>query len=402
MKKILYLHIGCGKTGSSAIQVWLANNAKKLAKLGVIYPLTHTGQLEKYAITSGNGVPLYNAAKSGAVGSYLEPQLAGNNNVLFSTEAFQDLDENEIAEIQTAAKNNEYSIQIIAYVRDVYDMAYSSYLQLIKRNGYARTFKEFALSNKTLQQFEVIFKFQKIFDNISVFHYDSEKEIGLEKSFSDAMGIHSLKIPPMEHTKVNRSLTIMESELMRYANGKYTEMTGESSSEFSRLVSDSIIYRQPEKETQILLDQDALNYLNEKMAPLVEEINRKYFSDSRLKTFSKTGKNIVSKIPPIPSEFETLIGIMIQLSGKSRVKPEDAFKVITTSPAAEDAKIKNQTVQYLLKSALAMESSEIENAHALVRAAVTLRPNGPILIKKLNEYKLILEKNGVEKASESS
>ena len=38
MKKILYLHIGKHKTGTTALQDFMAMNRNELKKLGVLYP----------------------------------------------------------------------------------------------------------------------------------------------------------------------------------------------------------------------------------------------------------------------------------------------------------------------------------------------------------------------------
>ena len=70
MKK-LYLHVGCGKTGSSALQVWLSQIAGELEKTGILYPLHGATPLDDYTISSGNGERLVEAIRvlRGVVGS---------------------------------------------------------------------------------------------------------------------------------------------------------------------------------------------------------------------------------------------------------------------------------------------------------------------------------------------
>jgi hypothetical protein len=58
--KHLFLHIGLGKTGSSALQSWLSLNAETLSRQGIDYadliPEAKHGE-----VSSGNGYALYRA-----------------------------------------------------------------------------------------------------------------------------------------------------------------------------------------------------------------------------------------------------------------------------------------------------------------------------------------------------
>ena len=58
--KQLYLHIGLGKTGSSALQSWLSLNAQLIARQGIDYadivPEVKFGES-----LSGNGIELHHA-----------------------------------------------------------------------------------------------------------------------------------------------------------------------------------------------------------------------------------------------------------------------------------------------------------------------------------------------------
>ena len=58
--KTLYLHIGLGKTGSSALQSWLSLNAELLSKQGIDYADT-VPEVKYGESLSGNGSALHDA-----------------------------------------------------------------------------------------------------------------------------------------------------------------------------------------------------------------------------------------------------------------------------------------------------------------------------------------------------
>ena len=58
---MIYVHIGYGKTGTTSIQCFLANNRSKLKNYGIIYP-NHPSDCQslRYKVNSGNGTILSN------------------------------------------------------------------------------------------------------------------------------------------------------------------------------------------------------------------------------------------------------------------------------------------------------------------------------------------------------
>ena len=70
----------------------------------------------------------------------------------------EQLTEEQSTNLCKVAQENDFEINIIAYVRDVYDITYSSYQQLVKRHTYTHRFDEFALGRENLQQFGVVRK----------------------------------------------------------------------------------------------------------------------------------------------------------------------------------------------------------------------------------------------------
>lgn len=313
-KNFLFLHIGCGKTGSSAIQLWLHENSETFKKHGVYYPTFGQKNLHDYSITSGNGVHLVSELRKGNIVSLIARNTKEfQGNLFYSSEVFQNLQEHEIQELEKTARQFNYEIIIIAYVRDVYDIVYSSYLQLVKRHLFSDTFSNFVRTRKTLQQFTVIKKFELYFNSIKLIHYESEKDHGLEKPLCNIIGVDYSAIPLMKKNKVNRSLTINESELMKIINELYKENFSRDNFTFCSKISDGLIYNNPEKETEIFVNKNLIKYLEKTMNHEIIRINDKYFQSNTLKVFDQAGKNIVHNIKTAHLEdAKTILQLLIK------------------------------------------------------------------------------------------
>src|SRR3990167_4885765 len=120
--KTLYLHIGCGKTGSSALQVWLNNSHDKLESQGVNYPYVKRDLLP-YHTSIGNGFAFITSLKKGCFSREIDELFdAGASKVLLSSEAFQDLADEDLLALKIHADRSLFRVVVIAYVRDVYDV----------------------------------------------------------------------------------------------------------------------------------------------------------------------------------------------------------------------------------------------------------------------------------------
>ena len=62
--KTLFLHIGLGKTGSSALQSWLSLNVEGLREQGIDYA-DLAPEAKRGDVSSGNGVALFQAVRAG-------------------------------------------------------------------------------------------------------------------------------------------------------------------------------------------------------------------------------------------------------------------------------------------------------------------------------------------------
>lgn len=432
-EKTLYLHIGCGKTGSSALQVWLNHQADALRGLGVDYPSFGRGKLDPYAITSGNGKKLIDAVAAGEAAPLLgELAKSPCRKVFLSSEAFQGLTEENLRQLKAQAATAGLRVAIIVYVRDVYDVVYSAYQQLIKRHLGGQTFREYGLKREKIQQFEVVAAYARTFEDLHVYHYDSERERGLEKAMLEALGLDPAKVPPMPDAKVNRSLDVEESELLRLVNQRYVQHCPTGPNTFSARISDALIYADPEHETEILLDDKVLRHLEVLCRPAVDHLNSRYLRKTPMTIFDPTGKKIVRELPTIRSIYGTTIDSIIRFMaghGEGRKAPDGAGQRegaghrpqrpgAARQPGAAAAAAARphggagtaervgggggagggeplactdpRVINALRDEAIRLEKKDLPKALALMTAAAALRPNGAAIKKKLEEYQAMI------------
>lgn len=382
----IFLHIGCGKTGSSALQIWLWNNSKNLKNAGINYPIYGKEKIERYSITSGNGLRLISAFKDNVEEKVIENDLSNNNlDLLYSSEAFQSLTNENILSLAKIAKKNNVKIQVIAFVRNVYDIAYSSYLQQIKRHLCSERFKDFALSRPTLQQFHVIKKYEQFFDDIHLIHYDSAKNDGIDQAFCEKMGINTSVIDRMENTIVNRSLDLFESEILRISNKEYKRVYPDSTdTRFSEIISDALIYSNPEKKTKILFDKDVVDFFKQTLNQEVERLNKKYFHNNCLKIFDPENKeSLPSIIPEIPVEYVTVIKSLIKIGSTTFENPLEKDNKKKLNEQSKSKKLEDPDI--LREAALILEKKgKHDIAKEIINQAIILRPQGEA-IKSIHE-----------------
>ncbi len=140
--RVLYLHIGLGKCGTSSLQSFLAINSERLALLGFHYPeLEPLGNAKSGRVTSGNGALL--ARSLLAEGHFfheegkqermdrLEAAIRDvpSEAVVISSEFFSMLAPKQVAELLTPLNEWGFWINIVCYLRRQDQMALSTYIQ---------------------------------------------------------------------------------------------------------------------------------------------------------------------------------------------------------------------------------------------------------------------------------
>lgn len=400
MKK-LFLHIGCGKTGSSALQVWLHKNYETLLSLGVLYPKTGRDIKSDYQITSGNGVKLSRDIIDNKNLDYVfEAFSSGVEKVLFSSENFQKFGEAELRFLKEKCESAGIDVCVLAFVRDVYDVVYSLYVQAVKRNNYSKSFQDYVSGMKRLQQFEVVNLWGKFFPEIKVVHYDTYKS-KLSIPFLDWIGVDPDKIPEMSKNKVNRTLSLVEIEFQRVVNKLYSEKFGDLDFSFSAAVSDNIILKDPEKRSEILFDSAAFNKIESLLGVSVDSFNEKYFKNSveKISIFVSGKKNVVKEAPILDKSI--ISGIQALVAVTEKISTKGVFeKILESSIKDAELDVKGnlkigdpRIVDVLRDEAIKLEKTNFLSAYILMLAAGVLRPNGNFIKNKISNYKERVKKN---------
>ncbi|MCB1705976.1 MAG: hypothetical protein KDI17_14010 [Halioglobus sp.] len=251
MKK-LFLHIGLGKTGSSALQSWLSLNSAALSQRGVDYadlvPHAKTGE-----VSSGNGYDLQRAL-IGHDFEEVERLLTStyffnpkNDVALISCELFQGIRAPFVQKIHDICAKCEIDVTIIVYIRSVYEQQYSSYLQGIKRSSIAHRFGEMSSDIAFHRSVEYLRRYVRVFgDKVIAVNYDIAKK-DIYASLADIIGLDTTGLKKLEK-KVNRSLTLEEAEVLRRMNRFHGGV-------FATTISDFVIALSPNIETPIVYDR---------------------------------------------------------------------------------------------------------------------------------------------------
>ncbi|WP_155987005.1 hypothetical protein [Thioalkalivibrio sp. ALE11] len=328
MTKTLYLHVGFGKTGSSALQNWLGEISPSLMKSGIKYPGSHLREDGggsgisadwAYTISSGNAAPLKRALLKRDAAPFLNAQFSSSQGaVLFSSEGLQGLSPSTLEYLKDVSRDLSIDVVIIAYIRNIYEAAYSDYQQRVKGRFLDKSFRAFCLERHGNPQVSALRKFEGVFDDIRLIHYDTEATAGIDLALLRALGVQA-PIPRMREHRVNRSLTVLESELMRFFNKQYLLVHPGAKGGAGgpgRVLSDTLIKSNPEASPELLLDEVVLEHLRHLHGAEVERVNRKYFKEERLKVLGATTRKTLESPPELPEAVRNFVTALVQQSGR--------------------------------------------------------------------------------------
>ena len=228
MKKTkFFLHIGHGKTGTSAVQSSLAIASDDLLSQGINYPIhpslrDRSSQLE---ITSGNWAPNPNISLSNELLNLAECNLDDSKIILSSESLF--LENTELLQKKQKLES-KIDLHILMAVRDIEEMISSEYQQRVKRHGDSMPFEQFIrarqfISSHHAQAAKIIELMSNLKISNTVINYSKHKhdisriifkKIGAEDAFPEQR---------MDGVIINRSLSRKELDLMIAINKIFTE-----------------------------------------------------------------------------------------------------------------------------------------------------------------------------------
>ena len=134
----LFLHIGLPKTGTSALQVFLASNIEALSRNNITYPWARADVAIEQRITSGNGAffakTAFTAEEDAEVAlQQLKHVLSEGRSVLLSSEFFVDWHRDRVTKLHELASRSGFQTKVIVYLREQSDHIVTAYFQVLKR-----------------------------------------------------------------------------------------------------------------------------------------------------------------------------------------------------------------------------------------------------------------------------
>lgn len=234
--KTVIIHAGFHKTGTTALQHSLQASTEPLKAAGYRYPIVDQG-------TSQSGSVLALADRGWgwqARGSKVIPKkvwtklvrqtLAGNDNVILSSEFFSELDENQVQQVKTAFTGQ--NVQIVFTMRALDKLFPSTYQQSLKSgSSYSyeawleRTVTDYFGDQKTgfwkrNRHAHVISRWMQIFGaaNVTIITADESNPELLFDRFSEYLKLPGGSLKPVAESGLNRSLLLDEIYLLRAIN----------------------------------------------------------------------------------------------------------------------------------------------------------------------------------------
>ena len=332
-KKTIYLHIGHGKTGTTATQSAFSLAAEELEKSGFLYPVDTIKNIKNncFEITGGNWK--HDPNKS------ISQQLQDHIDLHPNFDVFIISSESLFWQIHTLLENieewdHQFELKIILAVRDVEEMLSSEYQQRIKRHGEKRPYEQFLRSRKYISSHHkraayVLKLLESNQIKSFVFNYSKNKLSISEIIFKAINVINQFPREKMQGMIINRSLSQKELQFLLMINALYYEKYPW----ISAALSDSLAEQLPNVQSQTCrLSPNSRKLLYETNDLFIEEINKFLDNNQELKRL----KDLAELTEPEKSpEYN------------QRIKLEEASSIRVISEALLDALKKGnpETVQ---------------------------------------------------------
>ena len=310
MKK-LYLHIGLGKTGSSALQSWLSLNAEALSRQGIDYADT-VPEVKYGESLSGNGSLLHKACVSqdfDEVESLLTSTYfftPENSVAIISCELFQGIRPSAILQFREICEEKGIEVHVIAYVRSVYEVLYSTYIQFVKRSFYTHSFGEKESDINFSTAVEYLSRYLEVFgDNMVVLNYDEAKK-DMYSSFAEATGINKKGLEKFK-LKVNRSLSFDEAEICRRMNALHQGV-------FATQISNYLIGLAPAIKTPVFYDELLVQRVRKDTKEELQWINEQFQLTPALVSDYYIGQESAEADPPTRPSYQPVLRWALEYS----------------------------------------------------------------------------------------
>ena len=288
MKKTkIFLHIGHGKTGTSAVQSALAMASEDLSKRGINYPIQQSlrDRASRFEITSGNWEPTPEVNLTDQLIEIAKKNQEDSKIILSSESLFWLIPEL----IQNKRSwETHIDLHIILAVREIEEMLSSEYQQRVKRHGDAMPLEQFLLarhfvSSHHAKAAEVIELMTQSSITNTIINYSKHKR-DISKLIFKFIGAEDLyPADKMTGAIINRSLSSKELEILITINALYYRKFPW----ISKKISDALINNQPKLEAQqCKISQQYLQKVYEINNACLQVINASLNETEQLKSLS--------------------------------------------------------------------------------------------------------------------
>lgn len=228
---VLYLHVGIGKTGSSALQSFLAKNRERLYEDGIWYPELNAGMKveEKLKLFNGNAdflvhFKVYYEDMREEIRQLFEDTCKklqnsdSNKDILLSREM-------TLEEAKMVCKNfvaQGFDVKVIVYLRRQDLWGESSWNQNVKSRSYTGSCFDFVQTSE--QQLDYYNRLKEIAavvgkNNVIISIYEPRKDSeDIFTTFLGMLGIHNVENYQKDTYQVNPSLSANYVEIKRIFN----------------------------------------------------------------------------------------------------------------------------------------------------------------------------------------
>jgi hypothetical protein len=307
MDRVVYLHIGHGRCGSSSIQRFGEQNRSALRQQGLDYPHgSEMGFPEELARVGGNAQPIFEARREGSaplelVADYLDR--TSYSRYLLSSEYLINANVPYLKRLTEALEGDGRRVVLVGYVRDQRDWLISRYAQAIKAKRWTKTLETYFSDAHVSSSLD----YKPLFDRLCSLTEESEVAVRLYDRARleggdvrvDLYGLMGVDVGDLiqDDPTANSSASVDEVEaarlvsamtdpaefnprmFLRYSARRIQEWNAEPSRDLYRLIAPSVM-----KEVGRYFDRRN------------EEFRRAYFSDHPSPIFSSA----------IPNEYDPL------------------------------------------------------------------------------------------------
>ena len=385
MKKTkLFLHIGHGKTGTSAIQSALAIASEDLAKRGINYPIQQAlrDRASRLEITSGNWEPTSEVSLTNQLLEIAKSNYK-NSKIILSSESLFWLVPELIQNKSTW--ETHIDLHIILAVREIEEMLSSEYQQRVKRHGDAMPLEQFLrarhfVSSHHAKAAEVIELIAQSSITNTIINY-SEHKRDISQLIFKLIGAEDLyPTSQMAGAIINRSMSRKELEILITINALYYNRFPW----ISARISDALIKNQPKLEAQqCKIAKQQLQKVYETNDPYLKTINAFLDSKEQLTSLANLSQEITQADSPEQAQ---------------RIREQEAISVsligdtlLQTLTNESKRKLSNDTVDAIIalsQSGQVSKTTEVE----LLEVAKENRPQGQKLAQLLERARKELAK----------